>query len=183
MNLLLKRQIQKKAISFLSLISCSINKLKSRMFSTCKNFYAFLFYMEKNFYSRKCRRVLSLRPWSSINSSCKNLLNHGKVELLLFDDSKLSTIDNNLNLKVSVKYIMTTNRFSVPLLWYCFLSLALNIYIFIFFYLRRPPPSDSFFTVAFERAVRYVLVLYFFCLFFGYLFVKYFWFIFCLVQS
>ena len=103
------------------------------MFSTCKNFYAFLFYMEKNFYSRKCWRVLSLRPWSSINSSCKNLLNHGKVELLLFDDSKLSTIDNNLNLKVSVKYIMTTNRFSVPLLWYCFLSLALNIYIFIFF--------------------------------------------------
>ena len=159
--MLLKRQIQKKAISFLSLISCSINKLKSRMFSTCKNFYAFLFYMEKNFCSRKCWRTLSLWPWSSINSSCKNLLSHGKVELLLFDDSKLSVIDNNLILKVSIKYIMTTNRFSVPLFWYCFLSFTLNIYI-LFFFLRRPPPSDSFFTVAFERAVRYVLVLYFF---------------------
>ena len=159
--MLLKRQIQKKAISFLSLISCSINKLKSRMFSTCKNFYAFLFYMEKNFCSRKCWRTLSLSPWSSINSSCKNLLSHGKVELLLFDDSKLSAIDNNLILKVSIKYIMTTNRFSVPLFWYCFLSFTLNIYI-LFFFLRRPPPSDSFFTVAFERAVRYVLVLYFF---------------------
>ena len=110
------------------------------MFSTCKNFYAFLFYMEKNFYSRKCRRVLSLRPWSSINSSCKNLLSHGKVELLLFEDSKLSTIDNNLILKVSIKYIMTTNRFSVPLLWYCFLSLALNIYIHFFL----PPASTPF---------------------------------------
>ena len=159
--MLLKRQIQKKAISFLSLISCSINKLKSRMFSTCKNFYAFLFYMEKNFCSRKCWRTLSLWPWSSINSSCKTLLSHGKVELLLFDDSKLSAIDNNLILKVSIKYIMTTNRFSVPLFWYCFLSFTLDIYI-LFFFLRRPPPSDSFFTVAFERAVRYVLVLYFF---------------------
>ena len=52
---------------------------------------------------------------SSINSSFKNLPSHLKVGLLLFSDSKLSAIDNNLILKVSIKYIMTTNRFSVPL--------------------------------------------------------------------
>ena len=66
---------------------------------------------------------------SDINSSFKNLPSHLKVELLLFGDSKLSAIDNNLILKASIKYIMTTNRFSVPLFWYCFLSLALDIYI------------------------------------------------------
>ena len=30
-------------------------------------------------------------------------------------------------LKASIKYIMTTNRFPVPLFWHCFPSLALNI--------------------------------------------------------
>ena len=48
---------------------------------------------------------------SSISSSFKNLPSHLKVELLLFGDSKRSAIDNNLILKVSIKYIMTTNRF------------------------------------------------------------------------
>ena len=52
---------------------------------------------------------------SSINSSFKNLPSHLKVELLLYGDSKLSAIDNNLILKASIKYIITTNRFSVPL--------------------------------------------------------------------
>ena len=179
--MLLKRQIQKKAISFLSLISCSINKLKSRMFSTCKNFYAFLFYMEKNFCSRKCWRTLSLWPWSSINSSCKTLLSHGKVELLLFDDSKLSAIDNNLILKVSIKYIMTTNRFSVPLFWYCFLSFTLNIYI-LFFFPPASTPFRLFFHCCIWESSEICACALFFCLFFGYLFVKYFWFIFCLVQ-
>ena len=45
----------------------------------------------------------------------KNFPSHLKVELLLFGDSKLPAIDNNLILKASIKYIMTTNRFSVPL--------------------------------------------------------------------
>ena len=66
---------------------------------------------------------------SSINSSFKNLPSHLIVKLLLFGDSKLSAIDNNLILKASIKCIMTTNRFSVPFFWYCFLSLALYIYI------------------------------------------------------
>ena len=52
---------------------------------------------------------------SSINSIFKNLPSHLKVQLLLYGDSKLSAIDNNLILKASIKYIMTTNRFSVPL--------------------------------------------------------------------
>ena len=52
---------------------------------------------------------------SSISSSFKNLPSHLKVELLLFGDSKLPAINNNLILKASIKYIMTTNRFSVPL--------------------------------------------------------------------
>ena len=52
---------------------------------------------------------------SSINSSFKNLPSHLKVKLLLFGDSKLSAISNNLILKASAKYIMTTNRFSVSL--------------------------------------------------------------------
>ena len=96
---------------------------------------------------------------SSISSSFKNLPCHLKVKLLLFGDSNLPAIDNNLILKASIKYIMTANRFSVPLFWYCFLSLALNIYSFFFLWL--PPPPDSFFTVLFETAVRYVLMLYF----------------------
>ena len=69
---------------------------------------------------------------SDINSSFKNLPSHLKVKLLLFGDSKLFAIDNNLILKASIKYMVTTNRFSVPLFWYCFLSLALNIYIHFF---------------------------------------------------
>ena len=52
---------------------------------------------------------------SSISSSFKNFLSHLKVELLLFGDTKLPAIDNNLILKASIKYVMTTNRFSVPL--------------------------------------------------------------------
>ena len=71
-------------------------------------------------------------PSSLTYSSFKNLRSHLKVELLLLGDSKLPVIDNNLILKASFKYIMTTNRFSVPLFWYCFLSLALNIYIHFF---------------------------------------------------
>ena len=51
----------------------------------------------------------------SINSYYKNLPSHLKIELLLFGDSKLSAIDNNLILKASIKYRMTTKRFSVPL--------------------------------------------------------------------
>ena len=166
--MLLKRQIQKKAISFLSLISCSINKLKSRMFSTCKNFYAFLFYMEKNFCSRKCWRTLSLWPWSSINSSCKNLLSHGKVELLLFDDSKLSAIDNNLILKVSI-----------VLLLFSFFHFK---YIYSFFFPPASTPFRLFFHCCIWESSEICACALFFCLFFGYLFVKYFWFIFCLVQ-
>ena len=54
---------------------------------------------------------------SSINSSFKILPNHLKVVLLLFGDSILSTIDNNLIIKASIKY---TNRFSVPLQNYFF---------------------------------------------------------------
>ena len=96
---------------------------------------------------------------SSINSSFKNLSSHLKVALFLFGESELSAIDKNLTLKASIKYIMATNRLSVPLFLYCFLSLALNIYIHFF-----PPassPFPTFFTVPFERAVRYALVLYF----------------------
>ena len=53
---------------------------------------------------------------SSISSSFKNLPTHLKVELFLSGDSILPAINNNLILKPSIKYIMTTNRFSVPLL-------------------------------------------------------------------
>ena len=53
---------------------------------------------------------------SSISSSFRNFPSHLIVEVLLFGDSKLPAIDNNLILKASsVKYIMTTNTFSVPL--------------------------------------------------------------------
>ena len=57
---------------------------------------------------------------SSINSSFKNFQSHLKVELLLFGDSKLYAIDNNVILKASIKYIMTANRFPVPLFLHCF---------------------------------------------------------------
>ena len=96
---------------------------------------------------------------SSINSIFKNLPSHLKVQLLLYGDSKLSAIDNNLISKASIKYIMTTNRFSVLLFWYCFLSLALNVYIH--FFSSGVHPLPPFFTVLFEIAVRHVLVLYF----------------------
>ena len=53
------------------------------------------------------RRYLFI-DMSSINSSFKKLPSHLKVELLLFGDSKLSSINNNLILKASIKYIVTT---------------------------------------------------------------------------
>ena len=42
-----------KAIYFLPLISCSINKVKFHMFFTCKNFMVSDFMWKKNFFSRK----------------------------------------------------------------------------------------------------------------------------------
>ena len=121
-------------------------------------------------------------PSSSIYqaSSFKNLPSHLKVELLLSGDSKLSAIDNNLILKASIKYIMTTNRFSVPLFWYCFLSLVLNIYIH-FFPLASTPSRLFFFHCTIWKSSEICAWAVFSCLFFGYLFVKYFSFIFCLV--
>ena len=95
---------------------------------------------------------------SSINSSFKNLPSHLKVHLLLYGDSKLSAIDNNLMLKASIKYIMTTNRFSVILFW------LFSFFNFEYIYLLFPPgvhPLSTFLTVLFETAVRYVLVLHF----------------------
>ena len=44
---------------------------------------------------------------SSISSSFKSLPSHLKVELLLFGESKLPAIDNNLIFKASIKYINT----------------------------------------------------------------------------
>ena len=58
---------------------------------------------------------LSSSTYQALINLLKNLPSHLKVELLLFGDSKLSAIDNNLILKASIKYIMTANRFSVPL--------------------------------------------------------------------
>ena len=80
---------------------------------------------------------------ASCYSSFKNFPSHLKFELLLFGDLKLSVADNNLILKVCIKYIMTTNRFSVPLFWYCFQSLTLNLYIH-FFFLPSSTPSRLF---------------------------------------
>ena len=101
----------------------------------------------------------------SINSYHKNLPSHLKIELLLFGDPKLSAIDNNLIVKASIKYILTTNRFSVPLFWYCFLSFFSFKYIYPIFpsasTSHLPPHPPTFFIVLFEAAVRYVLVLYF----------------------
>ena len=117
---------------------------------------------------------------SSVNSYFRNFPSHLKVELLLFGDSKLSAVDHNLILKASIKYIMNINRFSVPLFWYCFLSLALNIYIHFF-----PPastPSLLFFHCSIWESSEICACAVFSCLFFGYIFVKYFSFIFCLVQ-
>ena len=74
---------------------------------------------------------------------------------------------------------MTTNRFQVPLFWHCFLSLALNIYSF--FSLRLPTPSRLFHSSVWESSEICAFAV-FSCLFFGYLFVKYFSFVFFLVQ-
>ena len=100
---------------------------------------------------------------SSIHSSFKNLPIHLKVELLRSRDSKLSAIDNNLILNASINYIMTTNRFSVPLFWYSFL-----------FFLWRPP-LPTLFSLFYLREQWGMCSC---CTFFGYLFVKYFSFIF-----
>ena len=59
-----------KAIYFLSLMPCPINKLKSHMLFTCKNF-VFQFYLEKYFLLQErgkreappCPSPLSLQPW------------------------------------------------------------------------------------------------------------------------
>ena len=70
---------------------------------------------------------------SSINSSFKNLPSHLKVELFLFGDSKLSAIDNNLILKASMKYTMTTNRFSVSFIVLILFTFFGFKYIYSFF--------------------------------------------------
>ena len=64
---------------------------------------------------------------------------------------------------------MTTNRFSVPLFWYCFPSLALNIQRV--FFLWHPPPSDFFHCSIWESSEICAYAV-FSCLFFGCLFVK-----------
>ena len=117
---------------------------------------------------------------SSITSSFKNLSSHLEGELFLFGDSKLPPIDNNLILKASIKYIMTTNRFSVPLLWYCFPSLALNI--FNHFFPLASTPSWLFLHCFIWESSEIRACAVFSSLFFGCLFVRYFSFIFCLVQ-
>ena len=95
---------------------------------------------------------------------------HLKVELLLFGDLKL--IDNNLILKASIKSIMTTNRSSVPLFWYCFPSLALIIYIHFFSSAVHPLPT--LFHCSIWESSEICACAVFSCLFFGYLFLKYF---------
>ena len=96
----------RKIYSLLIYHFCMVITILEHFFLRCLNF-------------ENARRSLFIDV-SSINSSFKNLPSHLKVELLLFGDSKLPAIDNNLILKASIKYIMTTNRFSVPLFWYCF---------------------------------------------------------------
>ena len=117
---------------------------------------------------------------SSVNSSFKSLPSHLKVELVLFGDSKPFAIDNNHILLASVKYIMTTNRFSVPLFRDCFPSLALNIYIH--FSPQSPTQRPDFFHCSVWESSEICACAVFSCLFSGYLFVKYFSFVFCLVQ-
>ena len=46
---------------------------------------------------------------------------------------------------------MTTNRFSVPLFWYCFLSLALNIYIYIHLSSSGSLPLPTLFSLFYLR--------------------------------
>ena len=111
---------------------------------------------------------------SSISSSFENLPSHLKVELLLFGDSELSAINNNnLILKTSIKYIMNTNRFSVPLFWYVLTTPPPP----------PPPPSSSqLFSLFYSREQWDMACAVFSCLFFVYHYVKFFLFVFCLVQ-
>ena len=127
-------------------------------------------------------KAFFINIWS-INSSLKTLPSHLKVELLLFGDAKLSTIDNNLILKASIKYIMTASRFSVLLFWYCFPFLALNIFNFLSSGVHPPPsPLLDFFHCSIWESTEIYTCTVFSCLFFGYFVVKYFSFVFCLVQ-
>ena len=93
---------------------------------------------------------------SSINSSFKNFPSHLKVELLLFGDSRLSAVDNNLILKASINECKQIFSTIVLILFSLFSFKYINS-----FFLRCPRPPDSFFTVLFERTVIQVLVLYF----------------------
>ena len=97
-------------------------------------------------------------PYSSTYQALSHLLkslpSHLKVELILFGDSKFSAIHNNLTVEAFIKYIKTTNKFSVPLFRCCFLSLALNIYIFIFF--PPAPTSSRLFPLFYLTAVTYL---------------------------
>ena len=77
----------------------------------------------------KIKRLRDIMPHDSLVTIYKSFIrphldysdviyyqsNNLKIELLLYGDSKLSATDNNLILKASIKYIMSTNRFSVPL--------------------------------------------------------------------
>ena len=109
----------------------------------------------------------------SINSYHKNLPSHLKIELLLFGDSKLSAIDNNL--------IVNIFWLQIDFQYHCsnivsFLSLALNIYIQ--FFLQRPPPTSpprpDFFHCSIWDCSEICACAVFSRLFFVYLFVKYF---------
>ena len=72
-----------------SLCNCSLEvEDNEHFFLRCLNF-------------ENARRSLFI-DISSINSSFKNFPSHLKVELLLFGDSRLSAVDNNLILKASI---------------------------------------------------------------------------------
>ena len=146
--------------------SCSLEvEDKKHLFLCCLSF-------------ENARRSLFINI-SIINSSFKNLPSHLNVELLLFGDSELSTIGNDFILKASMKYMMTTSKYSVPLFWYCFLSLNWNIYIHFFPPVSTPP--DLFHCFIWDSSEICACAI-FYCFFFGYLFEKYFSFLFCLVQ-
>ena len=109
---------------------------------------------------------------SGINSSFKNLPSHLKVELLLFGDSKLSGIDNNLTLKASIKYILTTIRFSVPLLsLFSFFNFK-YIHSLFFCLGSTPAPLHRLFSLLYLRNSEVSACAVFSYLFFGYLFIK-----------
>ena len=99
-----------KAVYFLSIMSCSINKLKSRKFFTCKNF-VFRFYMEKKiFCSRKwwergggpsaptAPPPLCLRPWLYIRKDPDNTL---EMQFEIDDFDICSTYSINFKLETS----------------------------------------------------------------------------------